>query len=69
MLSAVWALGSVATLGLLGMLIADVPTHGTPAPVSQPDAESFEPAAFPVGAHVNHLVTQPDRTGLGGEGR
>ncbi|MET7795947.1 hypothetical protein [Streptomyces decoyicus] len=48
-LSAVWALGSVATLGLLGVLIADAPAHGTPTSVSQPDAETFGPAAFPVG--------------------
>ncbi len=42
-LSALWALGSVATVGLLGVLIADAPAHGTPASVSHPDAEPFEP--------------------------
>lgn len=47
-LSAAWALGSVATLGLLGVLITDAPAHGAPASVSQPDAEPIESAALPV---------------------
>ncbi len=54
-ISAFWALGSVATLGLLGVQIADASAPATPAPISQPGAEPF--------------VTQSDRTGPSGEVR
>ncbi|AJT65622.1 hypothetical protein T261_3962 [Streptomyces lydicus] len=58
MLSAFWVLGFIATLGLLGVLIADAPAHGASASVSRPDAEPFETATSPVGGHLSHLVPQ-----------
>ncbi len=54
-LSAVWGLGSLAALGLLGVQIVDASAHAIPVPVSQPDVETFE--------------AQSDRTGLSGEVR